>query len=73
MSSLRAGQKIDALQLFFYTVLKNLHDRKQTCTEGADLMCYFTRKDDRKLGVSCPAAQCEGGVTREMYEEYFDD
>ena len=24
-------------------------------------MCYFTRKDDRKLGVSCPATQCEGG------------
>ena len=36
-------------------------------------MCYFTRKDDRKLGVSCPAARCEGVVTREMYEEYFND
>lgn len=36
-------------------------------------MYYFTLKDDRKLGVSCPATQCEGGVTREMYEEYFDD
>ena len=33
----------------------------------------FSLKEHMLLGLSSPAAQCEGGVTREMYEEYFDD